>query len=87
MIFHPPAEPVVVKVASVELVEGVASAWAEELVREARILAAIDEHENIIRIRQGARVPCARSQIKTTNDPTARSNQTHAIFFNAVIFF
>ena len=50
MIFHPPAEPVVVKVARVANLGQKASGEAENLVREARILAAIGEHPNIIRI-------------------------------------
>ena len=52
MIFHPPAEPVVVKVASVaDISMGLEFEEATyDLIREARILAAIGEHENIVRI-------------------------------------
>jgi serine/threonine protein kinase len=50
MIFHPPAEPAVVKVATLANLGRQAAGAAEDLVREARILAAIGEHPNIIRI-------------------------------------
>lgn len=51
MIFHPPPEPVVVKVATMaSFIDGFVPDVGEALVREARILAAIGEHENIIRI-------------------------------------
>lgn len=50
MIFHPPAEPAVVKVATLANLGRQAAGAADDLVREARILAAIGEHPNIIRI-------------------------------------
>jgi len=50
MIFHPPAEPAVVKVASLANLGRQAAGPAKDLVREARILAAIGEHPNIVRI-------------------------------------